>query len=579
MKVRVARESGFCMGVRRAMEIALEALHRGQGPIYSYGPLIHNPQALEMLKSKGLRVIRREDLPHIETPGAVIIRAHGVPPEEREALQKAGLTVIDATCPRVIRVQAIIQRHAAQGYTPLIVGDADHAEVVGLLGHAKGRGHVIRRASDVDALPEPERVLVVAQTTQSPALFQEMVEAVRACWPDALIFDTICGATHRRQQEIRRLSGQVQAMVVVGGHDSGNTTRLAEVARSEGLRTIHLETEEELSPEFLEGIEAVGVTAGASTPNWMIKRVVRQLERIARERTVSLTTLGHRLLRILVLSNGYVALGAAGLMAAGALLQGLAPTLALLGAAFFYVHAMHMLNLYLDKEAARFNDPDRAMFLESHRGLLFGGSLFSAAAGLGLGLLVSLDVFLLILITGVVGLLYSVRLVPERFRGRTRFTRLKDIPASKTFSVAGGWALSLSLMPLLAEGQRLGPAVVLVAGVVFLLVFVRSALSGIFDIQGDRIVGQESIPILIGEDKTLRLLYGACALAALALAGGWIVGWLPSLALWLLVLPVWAAFYLVLYQKQRFVVSLPFEVLADANFLLAGLLAWVWWHF
>jgi len=579
MKVRVARDSGFCMGVRRAMEIALEALNRRPGPIYSYGPLIHNPQALEMLAGKGLRVIRREDLPHIETAaGAVIVRAHGVPPEEREALEKAGLTVIDATCPRVIRVQAVIKRHADQGYTPLIVGDADHPEVVGLLAHAQGRGRVIRQPEDVAALPDLERVLVVAQTTQSPALLTEMAAAVKARWPGALIFDTICGATHRRREAVRRMAGQVQAMVVVGGHESGNTRRLAEVARAEGLKTIHLESEEELSPAFLEGVEAVGVIAGASTPNWMIKRVVRQLERIARERSVSVATVSHRLLRVLLLSNAYVALGAAGLMVAGTLLEGLEPSLMLLGAVFFYVHAMHMLNLYLDKEAARYNDPDRAIFLESHRGLLFGASLFSAAACLALGLAVSLGVFLFILITGAVGLLYSVRLVPERLRAYTRFVRLKDVPASKTFSVAGGWALSLSLMPILAAGQGPGPAVVLVAVVVFLLVFVRGALGGIFDIQGDRIVGRETIPTLIGEEKTLWLLYGASALAAVFLVGGWILDLLPALALWLLVLPAYAAFYLYLYQRQRFVISLLFEALADANFLLAGLMGWAWWR-
>lgn len=579
MKIRVAKDSGFCMGVRRAMEIALEALHHRPGPIYSYGPLIHNPQALEMLAGKGLRVIRREDLDHLETVGgAVIVRAHGVPPDERQALEKAGLTVIDATCPRVIRVQAVIQRHADQGYTPLIVGDADHPEVKGLLGHAQGRGRVVRTRQDLDDMPEPERVLLVAQTTQNPALFQEMAAAVKALWPDALIFDTICNATYQRQDEVRRMAGQVQAMVVVGGHDSGNTRRLAEVARAEGLKTIHLETEEELSPAFLEGVEVVGVVAGASTPNWMIKRVVRQLEHIARERSVSVRTIGYRLLRILLLSNAYVALGAAGLMTAGTLLEGLTPSLPLFGAAFFYIHAMHMLNLYLDKEAARYNDPDRAIFLESHRGLLFGASLFSAAAGLALGLAVSLGVFLLILVTGAIGLLYSVRLVPERLRTYTRFVRLKDVPASKTFSVAGGWALSLSLMPVLAACQWPGPATVLTAAVIFLLVFVRGALGGIFDIQGDRIVGRETIPTLLGEEKTLWLLYGASALAALFLVAGRALGLLPGLALWLLVLPAYAAFYLYLYQKHRFVISLPFEALADANFLLAGLMGWAWWR-
>ncbi|MBW2051462.1 MAG: 4-hydroxy-3-methylbut-2-enyl diphosphate reductase, partial [Deltaproteobacteria bacterium] len=251
MKIKLAQTSGFCMGVRRAMELTLEALNRRQGPIYSYGPLIHNAQVLEMLKNKGLTILElgTDSLNGI-AGGTVIIRAHGLPPNEVKILEDVGLSIIDATCPRVIRVQAIIRKQSEMGYTPIIVGDANHPEVIGLMGHSNGKGRAVKTKEDVEALADFDKVVVVAQTTQSQKLFEEVVEAVKARWPAALIFTTICGATHRRQEEVRRLSEQVQAMVVVGGHNSGNTARLAEVSRSQGLKTVHLEAEDELDPEW-----------------------------------------------------------------------------------------------------------------------------------------------------------------------------------------------------------------------------------------------------------------------------------------------------------------------------------------
>ncbi len=565
------------MGVRRAMELTLEALNRREGPIYSYGPLIHNAHVLEMLKNKGLLVLEpgENSLSGIQG-GTIIIRAHGLPPNEVEALEKAGLSVINATCPRVIRVQAIIKRQADMGYTPIIVGDVDHPEVIGLLGHANGKGQAVKSKNEVEMLPDFDKVVVVAQTTQTQKQFDEVVEAVRTRWPDALIFNTICGATHRRQEEVRRLAGQVQAMVVVGGHNSGNTRRLAEVSHSQGLKTIHLESEAELDPAWFAGVDTVGVTAGASTPNWMIKRVIRELERISSRRELSIRNIAHRILRIMLLSNVYVALGATALCLAGAFLQDLSFSLELFTMTFFYVHAMHMLNLFLDKEAGKYNDPDRVLFLESHRTVLIGSGVFSGLACLTLGFMIDFSVFALIAITGAVSLLYPVRIIPGFLKPYFKMTKLKDVPASRTLSVSGGWALSLSLIPALAPGGMVTWSTVFVAVIIFLLVFTRSALGGIFDIQGDRIVGQETVPIIIGEEKTLTLFKLAAILLAVVLVGGWFLGFLSSLALFLLVLPAYTAFYLILYTRERLVIGTFFEALVDANFLLAGAIAWLW---
>ena len=578
MKVRLARISGYCMGVRRAVEMALEALHSRQGPIYSYGPLIHNPQAMALLESKGLITIAQgiEGMEGING-GSVIIRAHGVPPQERQALEERGLDIIDATCPRVIRVQAIIKRHTNLGYSTLIWGNENHPEVIGLLGHADGRGLVIQEPEEVAGLPDLDRVILVAQTTQNLQKAPEIQEAVLARWPEALIFDTICGATQRRQDEVRRLAHEVQVMVVVGGHDSGNTRRLAAVAEAEGLKTIHVETEDELDPDFVGAADVVGVTAGASTPNWMIKRVMRKLERLARKKSISVRTVAHRLLRIAIITNVYVAAGAGVLCLAGAMLQDLAPRIDFFAVTFFYVQAMHMLNLFLDKEASQFNDPDRVMFLEKHRTVLLTTGVASALLGLGLSIRLGLPVFLMLMVMSILGLLYAVPLAPRAWADRVRFRRLKDIPASKTLSVSGGWAMSLGLVPVLAPGGRLTAASGLVILVIFTMVFIRSGLGDILEIQGDRIVGRETIPIMIGEQKTLNLLMAMTAILAVMFLGGFLTGLLTSLALALLICAGYSATFLIVFKRARFIGSAFFEALVDANFLLAGLLSWIWW--
>ncbi|MEW6264115.1 MAG: 4-hydroxy-3-methylbut-2-enyl diphosphate reductase [Thermodesulfobacteriota bacterium] len=579
MKIKMAQSSGFCMGVRRAMEMALDAVHRRLGPIYSYGPLIHNPQAMDLLAAKGLKATeaRTGEYDRI-AEGTVIIRAHGVPPAERRYLETRGFQIIDATCPRVVRVQTIIRRHTEEGYAAIIWGSPDHPEVVGLLGHAAGRGYVVRDAEDVAGLPELDRVILVAQTTQNKSRFDQVAGAVRARWPGALVFDTICEATESRQEDARGLAREVQALVVVGGHASGNTQRLAAVARAEGVRTIHIETEAELDPEFLAGVESVGVTAGASTPNWMIKRVIRGLERLARRSDTSWRGRIHRLLRASILSNVYGALGAGALCLAGAMLQGLEPKPEYLAVTFFYVHAMHMLNNFLDKEASQFNDPDRALFLDKHKTLLLSSGLFSAAVSLILGLSLGWKVLLLLLVMTTLGLLYAVPLVPRAWP--TRIKRLKDIPSSKTLSLAGGWSVTLSLLPALSPEGRLTSATVLVALIVFLLVFIRAALEDIMAIQGDRIVGRETIPIIIGEEKTLWMLTVTTGLEAALLAAGHIAGLFTSLALFLLACAAYSFLYLHLFQRRQFYSSVFFEAFIDANFLLAGLLAWLWaWLF
>ncbi|MDF1614792.1 4-hydroxy-3-methylbut-2-enyl diphosphate reductase [Desulfurivibrio dismutans] len=277
MKVVLARHAGFCMGVRRAVETTLKLVDSRQGPISTFGPLIHNPQVLEMLEEKGVKVM--EEVP-ADTKGTVVIRAHGVPPERKRRLEEGGVVVEDATCPRVVKVQAIIDKYQKEGYTTVIVGDRDHAEVEGLMGHAGAAGIVVSRLTDLDELKLDHPYIVVSQTTQDEKVFREITEAILERFPGGKVFNTICDSTHKRQDEVRKMCQEIDTLVVVGGRNSANTKRLAEIAHGLNCPVFLVETEDELEPEKLKKFQCAGVTAGASTPAWIIRQVVTALESI-----------------------------------------------------------------------------------------------------------------------------------------------------------------------------------------------------------------------------------------------------------------------------------------------------------
>ncbi len=274
MKIILAETAGFCMGVRRAVDTTMALVEDGEANIYTFGPLIHNPQVLEILEGQGVKILT-DIPPRIE--GTVIIRAHGVPPSRKRELAEAGAVVIDATCPRVLKVQAIIKKFLEQNCFTVIIGDKNHAEVNGLLGYAGKQGAVVTDEKDIENLKLPEPYVIVSQTTQDNNVFDRLSAAVMAHFPGGRVFNTICDSTHKRQDEVRKLCHEVDAMVVVGGRNSANTARLGDVANSMSCPVYVIETEDELEPEKFINYKTIGVTAGASTPTWMIERVINAI--------------------------------------------------------------------------------------------------------------------------------------------------------------------------------------------------------------------------------------------------------------------------------------------------------------
>ena len=359
MKILIAKTAGFCMGVRRAVEIALDAPNKHKMPIYTLGPLIHNPQVLSLLEERGIFAIN--DIPD-HGSGTILIRAHGTPPETKKRFKTAGFTVIDATCPRVVKVQAIIDKHAGQGYASIIIGDKEHPEVIGLLGYAGGKGYVAGSIKEFNDLPAFDNAIIVAQTTQNTVFFKKIKDRAIRKYPHYKIFDTICNSTVRRQAEVSSLAEVTDAIVVVGGHNSGNTQRLFEIARQTGKPAYHIETETELDDNVLVSAQCIGLTAGASTPNWIIKKVYRAIKALPLKKKEGWRKTVFTAQRFLLLTNIYVSIGAGCLCYACTKLLGINDHLQNVLIAVFYVQSMHILNNLTGVKADRFNDPDRAYF-------------------------------------------------------------------------------------------------------------------------------------------------------------------------------------------------------------------------
>jgi len=278
MKITVAQSAGFCFGVQRALDIIAKVTASN---IYTVGPLIHNPPVVRDLERRGVRPVESVgEIPHGAT---VVIRSHGMSPQELDRLRARGAQIIDATCPLVKRAQERAAELSAKNYTVVIVGEKSHPEVVALTGCAPG-AVVVESPEQVPASFGPARVGVVVQTTQTAENFAAIVSRIATVGSSKIkelrVFNTICSATVERQTEVRRIAEGSDVVFVLGGRNSANTTRLTEIAREVGAEVYHLESPAELEPKMLAGAENVGVTAGASTPRWIIEAFVKALEKL-----------------------------------------------------------------------------------------------------------------------------------------------------------------------------------------------------------------------------------------------------------------------------------------------------------
>ena len=279
MDIVLAESAGFCFGVKRAVNMAFKAANSAE-KICSLGPLIHSPQLVEKLEQEGINVVHTVADMDNET---VIIRSHGITHSEEEMLQQKGLAVVDATCPFVKKAQQYAMLLSEEGYAVVIVGEQEHPEVQGIVSYAaKGDTWVVANGEEARKVPGQRKIGLVAQTTQSFENFSEIAAILLKKSKEMRIYNTICDATAVRQDEARAIAGKVELMLVIGGRNSANTSRLASICTSIQPRTFHIETADDINPDWIDSCQSIGITAGASTPEWIISEVVARLREIAK---------------------------------------------------------------------------------------------------------------------------------------------------------------------------------------------------------------------------------------------------------------------------------------------------------
>ena len=273
MQIIKAESMGFCMGVRRAMQIVHDIIDsKPECPVYTFGPLIHNRLVLEDLEKHGVTVLENPE----ESAGIVVIRAHGVQPEIKKILEKKCEKLIDATCPRVLNSQKKVYEASMKGFHVVLAGDRDHGEVKGIAGYASSVD-IVQTAEDASLLKIPDNTLVISQTTFSEKEYDKICSILKKKADGVQILKSICPATEKRQNALVKMLDQVEAVIIIGGKNSANTRRLYKTALNANKNSWHIEKADEI-PEKIREFDIVGITAGASTPDWIIKEVEDKLK-------------------------------------------------------------------------------------------------------------------------------------------------------------------------------------------------------------------------------------------------------------------------------------------------------------
>ena len=274
MEIKLSKSAGFCFGVKRAVEKVYEQIETGK-TIYTYGPIIHNEFVVNDLAEKGVQVIENtEQLEKIES-GTIIIRSHGVAQNVYDYIEKKGLECVDATCPFVKRIHSVVQKQSDLGKTIVIVGNAGHPEVEGIMGWCSGDVVVVEKPEEIDniQISKETEICIVSQTTYNYKKFQDIVEIFGNNGYNSNIVNTICNATEERQTEALAIAAEVDVMIVIGGKHSSNSRKLYEICSEKCAKTYFIQSLDDLQLELPKAVKTVGITAGASTPNKLIEEV------------------------------------------------------------------------------------------------------------------------------------------------------------------------------------------------------------------------------------------------------------------------------------------------------------------
>jgi 4-hydroxy-3-methylbut-2-enyl diphosphate reductase len=566
MKIEMAANSGFCMGVRNAILKIVDELNSSDEKIYVYGPLIHNPQTVEVLKNRGLITIN--SLNEIKNK-QIAIRTHGIPVDENRVIRNEASRTINLTCSRVARVQSYIKKYSSNGYFTIIIGDRDHAEVIGLKSYANAGVHVVSEPDDIMTLPEAEKYLVVSQTTHERNQFDQIVCLIRDKHLNVEVIDTICDSTRLRQDDVREgIARGIDTLVVVGGKNSANTTRLAKIGIDNGVKTFHIETDEELIADEFKNSKYVLVTAGASTPGWIINNVLEKLYIINNANSNPVIKAVKKYFEFFVRSNIISSIASFLMVLIAQKYAGIEQnyTYGIIAALFIYV--MYTVNNYLDREFLIKSNSYKYKIYEKSGLFMLIAAIISFIISIYLSFNISTTLMYLFLVPYLLGIFYSTPYF-KIFIKALGSEVIKKIYNTKI--VTGfGWLVVLILLPFFDHGVGL-ITYISIGSIFFTFVFLRQFIIDMVAFQGDLILGRDTLATSLGLKFAVYIAYAISLSGIVSFTGITIFEGKYNY----LVLVLCIVYYLVLLKKIGkidYLISLRYEFLIDANYILMALL-------
>lgn len=584
MRIEIGKYAGFCRGVKRAVDGAFSYASRNRN-VFCDGEIIHNPQTLKLLKEHGVKTLSDEEIKQTDiSDGTVIIRAHGIPPKRRHFLKSKTTKIVDLTCPDVAKVQSVIKKYNKLGYRIVIYGKSEHPEVVGLRGFAD-ESIVISSEEDAKNITLGGKTLLVSQTTMSEKTFEKISEIVEAKSDGYVGINTICPATEQRQKEAEEMSLRNDIVIVVGGKHSSNTKRLYEIASSK-TKAILVSEPEEITKEDLALAKRIGITAGASTPDYIIDECVEQIKSLKANafgkivKTVALFGL---------YSNLFFAISASLLSFAVCEILSLKQTFDTIAIISLYYLSMSLLNSYTNRNAQKIYDAPRAKFMNKHKYIFTAIFLLSIIASAVFAIKAGQNVFILTLFSLTLGVAYNFSYFPAsqntKMNSRLFFFKASNLPAAKSLIISAAVTVLLNGLPILKHYDNFNSflstlslngylGVLFSCALVFMLTFTRQALFEIRSVQSDKIAGVSNLLSIVNENLLRNALHILSIFVLLAMLAGVILGYYP-VAHSKYFVAVTGNYGLVLLSKNRLILSsaIILETLAEANVVLAGLLS------
>jgi (E)-4-hydroxy-3-methyl-but-2-enyl pyrophosphate reductase len=568
MKIELAKHSGFCAGVKKAVNKIVDEINNCGEEIYIQGPLIHSPQTVSILEKRGLKILKSGDA--IDNK-ITAIRTHGISRNEYQEIKKRAKRIINLTCSNVAHVQASVKKYSARGYFVLILGDKNHAEIQGISSFATRGFFVISTIDDITSIPNENKYILVSQTTLDVDFFNKASLILKNKIKNIEILNTICSATDDRQNDLHTaVRSGADAIVVVGGKNSANTRRLAQIGIDSNIKTFHIETESELKPEDFTGIEHVIVSAGASTPSWIVNNVLEKLHEINyKNKKNHLSFLIKSFLEFLIRTNLFSALATVFMTLAILPCKNFdcGLTMPFLSASFIFI--MYSINNFLRPYEMQISKPFKYNLYSKYKYLLIILTIIAFLYYLFISLYISYPALVLYLIVFICGFIYAIPFV-TKVVSNTRNKFLRTIFGVKSIVTSIGWAFTALIIPFTVFPYDYFQFSVLFI-IIFSIIFVRNILIDLIDYQGDMLLGIETVITIFGLKTTkfiiifLSLLYIASVI--------YYVFFINKTAILFMLNMLYYYFLYKNIKKNYYYYRFKYELLIDFNFLLFAFLS------